>query len=164
MMLRISLVIYLLLILIACEQQADVNETQTYEKNNVTFQYPSNWDVVSDESFGENRSIVIEAPGSAIFIVQIYPSNSAESLKVYAESFYEDSKLEKLEHSKRPSKSGYTGYFTMSFLGVDVPHKIEFYSNENSEYVSYLIAQTAIEDFSKVTLGFNLIYDSYEIF
>lgn len=163
MIFRISLVICSLLILVACEQKADVSEIQTYQKDGMKFDYPLNWDVASDEYIGDVRSVFIETPGSAIFMVQLYPAKSADPLKVYADYFLKDLNVEKLEHSKRTSKSGYIGYFTVSFLGVEVPHQIEFYSNKKSDNVSYLIAQVAIEDFSKVEVGFSLIYDSYQI-
>lgn len=172
----LTILIITLVTLTGCERAADISSPAFYEKQNIRFSHPGNWDVTEDVTQVDIRYLFVESPGDAIFIAQIYKKEDAVSLNEYAKWFSEQSKQETpfgdiggnsfSQVSKQMLSGTHAGIketFAIELLGETVPHVREYYSVETDTKVAFLISQTATEDLAKVEPGFDLIYGSFDM-
>lgn len=166
----------ILIIIAACEQNADTSKPLNYAKDTISFAYPENWTVTEDKQEDDVRYLFIETPGDAIVLVQIYPIQDAVSLKEYAEWFSKEVIKEtpvaersvgNFEDINRTingvTLTGMRQKFSITLLGIDVPHTAEYYRIEKGNKVAFLISQTASEDLAKVNGGFELLLGTFVI-
>ena len=93
------LYIFLTLFLFSCltgcfEEAADLSEQKSYGANQITFQYPKNWQITDDSFSPAVHNLFIQTNGEAIVIVQSYQSDIAEDLKTFSKNFSESAKSE----------------------------------------------------------------------
>lgn len=164
----------LMLVAVACEQNADVQNPQSYSGENFEFQYPGNWKVTDDRQTDYGNYIIIESPGDAIFIIRAYSKSDAVALEDFVTSFSEQAQeatsvgtvesvrvipIEK-EIGGVPI-DGIRERVIISLLGEEVPHRRTYFAIERTEQVVFLIAQTAEEHIPLVTDGFELIWRTF---
>jgi len=162
--------------LIACgEPAADISKPSNYNKNGIDFSYPSNWEVTEDSQVEDVRYLFIETPGDAIVIMQLYTQENASDLQEYAEWFSSVSK-EETPLAERITKNfstvvlktnngsikGVRENFSIKLVGINIPHRIDYYRINGKQYAAYIICQSATEDLKKVAPGFALITKSFK--
>ena len=165
-----------LFLLVACEQTADLTSTETYQKAGIQFSYPGNWRVAEDQTSADVRYIIVETPGDAIFIVQIYSRKDAVELKEYAQWASDQAKKQMSAGERTPGEflaiekqidkvilKGIKENFSIKLFNEEVPHRSEYYKVDGEQKVAYLISQTAIEDLSKVQGGFDLLLHTFSM-
>ncbi len=151
------------------EETADTTSPAMYENAHVLFSYPGNWKVTEDVGEGTIHYIMIDSPGYAFFIIQIYAEEDAVPLQQFAEQFSEVVKQE--DASSTMSNHSFSEFeegelygiqenFLSKALGSQSPHIRRYYSVTNNNKAAYLISQVAREDSAKVNAGFSLILNS----
>lgn len=162
------------LALAGCEQAADISSPTVYEKNHVGFSFPANWDVSEDATQDGVRHIFVESPGDAIFIALLYPRTDAVSLREFAEWFSAqageetpvanvgESAFSDLEKASGQLSGEAIGEdFSLSLLGMEIPHRRGYYTTESGDRTAFLVTQVANDDLGKVQPGFDLILGSF---
>lgn len=162
--------IIVLLALVSCERQADLNNPATYSGNGLDFSMPSNWKVTEDEEDSGFRYLFVETPGDAIVIISIYSKQNSPALLEYVNWAIESSTREMPFGSRSEGSiaefqktigqqrfSGYRNEFMVSVAVVDVPHITEYYLIETDSASVFLTAQVSLEDRAKVEQGFDLL-------
>ena len=76
------------------EEVADLSEPKSYDANQITFQYPKNWQITDDSFSPALHNVFIQSNGEAIVIVQSYQSDIAEDLETFSKNFSESAKSE----------------------------------------------------------------------
>ena len=174
--LRYISLLFLFIVIAACEKSADTSKPVFYSSNGIAFSHPGNWTVTEDEQQEDVRFIIIESPGNALVMAQIYSIQDAVSLKEYAEWFSSevvketpiaDTSVGKFEQFNTllngTRLTGMRQNFSIALLGIDVPHTAEYYRIEKNNRVAFLISQTATEDMDKVDKGFEQLIGSFSI-
>jgi hypothetical protein len=172
--------------LAACERAPDVAEPQVYATAPLTFRLPGNWSVTRDEHSvedgGEFRNVVVESPGNAIVLVQLYTpvvdvSAEAFSAELMAATVAEVEGMLEIKGMKPLSASGGTPSavqatvagelrdgvernFVIRVLGQPVPHRARTFRVASESWVVFLVLQAATEDWARVAPGFDLISSS----
>lgn len=154
-----------------CEKAAEVAKPLSYEKEGVSFQFPSNWTVTEDVTEDDFRYIFVESPGDSIFIFHIYVEGDEMDLREYAEWFSGEMKaafwpMTPGESTFTPTEretgngrlEGLLEDLPVTFLGERVGQKHEYVRFEAGEKVVYLIASAPAEDLGLVAPGFDLIF------
>ena len=168
--------LFLSVLISGCERAADVKAPQQYDHARVRFAYPGNWKVTDDTQGEHHRYIFIESPGSAIFVVHIYPKDDAASLDEFASWFSaaasEEMPMVDFANSTFSSVEklalgtdliGKKEEFSVTLLGEELPHTREYFTRDAGDRVAYMITQTANEDSGKVSPGFDLLLGSFTL-
>jgi hypothetical protein len=181
-----AFVVLALACLAACERAPDIAAPQAYAIEPLTFRFPGNWSVTRDERSaedgGEFRNVVVESPGNAIVLVQLYRpvvDVSAEtfSAELMAATVAEVEGMVEIQGMKPLSASGGTPSavqstvagelrdgvernFVIRVLGQPVPHRARTFRVESEGSVVFLVQQAATEDWARVEPGFDLISSS----
>ena len=71
------LVIALFLFVGCGERNAATDNPTSYSKAGLEFEYPGNWTVTEDTQQAGLRFLIVESPGDAVVIIQIYPTDDA---------------------------------------------------------------------------------------
>ena len=161
----------LILLLFGCvEETADLTNPKEYNSNQIFFKYPKNWEISVDTSTTAIHNLFVETQGEAMVIYQSYPSDMADDLNTFSQTFSESAQTEtpigeisQSELKTIPEEAGFEGIeetFEISIFGVSVPHKRIFLSKKISDRQVFLIYQVAIEDHPKTYPGFNLIKET----
>jgi len=157
------------------EPAADVASPAQYEQAHVRFLYPRNWKIAKDAQRNRFRYLVINSPGSAGFIILVYPSQRALSLSEFAERFSESagrksslklsrSSISKIENSAfSPGRRGVRETLTAKYAGIPVSIVREYYKVDAGERVGFLVTIAPTRDLGKTRPGFNLILRSFVI-
>lgn len=160
-----------------CEKAADVSAPIAYKKGDIHFSYPGNWTVSDDTEQDGMRYLIVESPGDALLIVQVYGKQQAlTSLSEYVRWFSAQSRKNIAVGSVAESdffdietqdismgEKGIRERFSIVLLGERVPHVRDYYMMEMEDKVAFLVAQSATDDMGKVTPGFKLILNSIVI-
>jgi len=167
--------LFLTLFLFSCltgcvEEAADLSEPNSYGANQITFQYPKNWQITDDSFSPAVHNLFIQSNGEAIVIVQSYQSDIAEDLKTFSKNFSESAKSEiglgEMSVSKLeaiPESSGFESMkeeWELTILGESVPFRRIYGRKKIADRQVFIIFQVAQEDYSKAVPGFHLIRDS----
>ena len=172
-------ILVLLFFISACsEDQADIKNPLKYNKSDISFSYPSNWEVTEDTEIEGVRFIFIESSGDAITKIEVYSIDESYELKEYVEldidAFVEempsmitvdgDNEIEEINTSiKGVEFNGYKYEFDISVVGIDVPHVSEFYSFYSPQKAAYFSSQVAVEDLEKVKDGFEQLLSTFSL-
>jgi len=161
----------LLLTFAGCERKARTDKPKHYSGGGVQFDYPANWKVAEDTELGTIRHIVVETPGNALAIIQIYPAAEASDIKTFAEQFAAAAKENIPIGEVTPSTFGEVvqsdGYEvlgeTLSFtvLGQRVPHSRTYRRKVFGDAVAFIITQVSDEDRTNVMPGFEQLSQSF---
>ncbi len=73
-----------LLALVACGRAPDLGNPHTYAQHGIRFSYPGNWSISDDKDEDGVRHIVVEGPGDAMLVLQIFAQPPGLSLEGYA--------------------------------------------------------------------------------
>lgn len=172
----------------ACETAPRVAQPQSYRRQGISFDYPSNWSVTEDVAKGgdaEFRYLFVESPGSAIVIVQYYRLGMDVSVEDFSADFHrralgetEDlvrfGTLSPIAASSGRTRSvravvagaprdGIEQLFSVSAVGVHVPHKYHAFKVQVAPATAFVVVQAAVEDWNLVAPGFDLVLTSLEI-
>ena len=164
------------LLVLGCERAADINAQKHYDNAGIHFSYPGNWQVSDDVQGEHHRYIIVESPGSAIFVAHIYPIDEAVSLDDFAHWFSKAASKEipmidfvesKFSSVGKPASNadlvGKKEDFVVTLLGEKIPHTREYYAREQNGKMVYLISQAANQDSDKVSPGFDLLLGSFTL-
>ena len=174
--LKLAISIILIFLLTGCEKAADVSSPLNYDKHDIRFSYPANWRVGEDVEQGNFRYIIVETPGDALFMVQVFSDQDPIPLDELAENFsarakeatpigdVSESTYSDIEKSiGSDTLEGIKEEFSITVLDEEVPHIREYYFLDADGKCVYLICQVATEDLPKVEPGFNLILGSFAV-
>jgi hypothetical protein len=174
---RILFALLFLVPLLACEKNAEISTPKKYNKEGISFNYPSNWEITEDAFSDGVYQISVETPGNAIFLMMIYKETNAvvpldKFSKLFSEAFAEVLFLGKSSTSsftpvtrvkKQWNSAGIREKFDISILKLVIPYEREFHSIKKSGKVGYLISQAEVEEMPHVEPGFNLIRETFLI-
>jgi hypothetical protein len=160
------------LLSLSCEKAAAVHNPKKYSASGLQFKYPGNWKITEDNQENMIRYTFVETNGDALTIIQIYPSDMAPDIGMFAKDFSNSAKNQtKLKIGESvfntdtvlPDHKTINERLTMSLLNVDVPH-IRIYKRVNfKDKIVFLIGQVSIEDMKIVIDGFNMIFSSLKV-
>lgn len=165
--------------LLACESSADTANPRSYNKDGISFQYPGNWKVESDEFDASGfRTIIVETPGDGLAMVQYFTVAPVTSTEDYAKLFAQVTKDEvpigqitpsvykDYTYTNPISRQVITGVqerFAIEILGERVPH-VRAYVGFNEQFPkSVFICQVASEDLELVKPGCDQVLHSLKI-
>ena len=161
--------------LLGCDQpSANISEQSNYNVNGIDFKHPKTWSVQSEALSPDVVYLNVETGGSATFIVLVQPEAGAPSLLQYANNISKEAAVQTPSMLRKQSsqveidasnKNRATQTFSMSLLGVDVPHQVEYRRipspDTQNKRIAFLMWQTAVEDASKTKQGASLVFDSF---
>lgn len=155
------------------EPAADVAVSKKHDKDGISFQHPGNWKITETTVEEGVRHVMVETPGDALVIVQVFPADGAATLKEYAGTFsaaaseevpfgaVSKSKFAELDPMEGWSRSKET--FIIQVLGVKVAHSRLYHARDFGLWRCFVLCQTADEDWAKVEPGFSQIVSSLSI-
>ncbi len=152
--------------LIVRDKETDISSPINYQKQNISFTYPGNWEVTEDAVRGRVRHLYVEGPVGAIFIVQIFSKQNAMPLNEYVKRLSTQSHVDKTFSSvEKPTKygaqKGIKERFSLIIKGEKEHFVREYFSFEINDKVILLYSHSATEDIEKLEAGFNLILSSF---
>lgn len=169
-------ILFSLIVFSACEQLAETENPRVYRKDGITFTHPGNWRVTEDVEEDGYRYVILETPGDALFMVQVYEEDEAYDLDSFVESYSDQVKTEApfgtAEASSRSPierlidgelRTGIYERFSLRLVGIRVPHVVEYYRIESGGRVYFLISFVSDEDLSKVSPGFDQILGTFTL-
>jgi hypothetical protein len=153
--------------LVQGEQAADVDHPKQWSQHGLSFAYPGNWEVdTEDEDFDPERLIIVESSGECIFMVTLYPTPvpAAEA----TESFSDE--MTGLLMPAGPSKSTpFKRWGDYQGVGVDhrgtlliLPGSLRIFSHTQGQTSFTAVEQCYQEDMAKASPGFKLIESTFK--
>lgn len=152
------------------EPAADVAVAKKHHQDGIAFQHPGNWKVTEATATDGFHHVMVETPGDALVIVQVFPADSAATLKEYADAFsaaaaeeapfgvVSKSKFAELDPNEGWSRLKET--FIIQVLGVEAAHTRLYHARDFGNWRCFVLCQTADEDWSKVEAGFRQVVSS----
>ncbi|QQS42887.1 MAG: hypothetical protein IPM63_08120 [Acidobacteriota bacterium] len=169
-------ILFSLIVFSACEKPAETENPSVYRKDGITFTHPGNWRVTEDVEEDGYRYLILETPGDALFMVQVYDEDEAYDLDSFVESYSDQVKTEApfgtAEASSRSPierlidgelRTGIYERFSLRLVGIRVPQIVEYYRIESGGRVFFLISFVSDEDLEMVSPGFDQIFGSFAI-
>lgn len=167
--------LFLISCLLGCDQpSANMSERSDFNLHGIEFKHPKNWSVQTETLSPDVVYLNVETGGSATFIVLVQPEEGAPSLLEYANNLSKEAAVQTPSVLRKQSskveiddsnKNRATQTFSMSLLGVDVPHQVEYRRllspDGQNKRVAFLMWQTAVDDASKTKQGASLVFDSF---
>jgi hypothetical protein len=159
----------------------------TYEKEGVSFQHHANWKVTEDAELAEGsgvRFINLEGPDEAIIMLTLMPSPVAQTLEDYATTMAREFTAAITETAIGPirpatasptgsravsariggaDQAGISHTYTVSVLGVKVPHVANFYQLVGPKTTAFIVTQVATEDAQRTAPSMSIALDSLRI-
>jgi hypothetical protein len=127
--------------------------------------------VTEDTQESGRRFLIVEAPGSAIVLIEIYSADDALEIQDYAQalsrSAQEESSVANFNASTFSGVVKSDGYeilaeqYSVTFLETNVPHTRTYRRKPIDNKVYFLMEQVADEDRSQATKGFKQISSSF---
>lgn len=164
---------------LGCERAADVEHPTHYDHNGISFDYPGNWEIESDEVDPEGfRTIIIGTPGDGVAMVQHFKHSPAVGLDEYAKLFSEMTREEMpFGHVSEGQYKPYTyttkqgarklkgiqQNFDITVLDEHVPHARGYFGFDEHLPNTVMICQVASEDLDKVRPGCDLVLDRLKV-
>lgn len=176
----------LLLIMTACSSFKPAVK-QEYNKDGLAFSHFSDWKITEDkttaEEVGEVRFISIEGPDDSILMISRFPSEADITLESYVELLQtgmkeetktmtgsvevfamDDGKLSSVEtRIVGETRRGLAREFDIKVLSLPVPHRAETFTMENQTEKWFFVAQSSVEDWEKLRVGFQTVFDSLSL-
>ena len=153
------------------ERSANVDAPQVYDRDGVRFDYPGNWDITADQQMEALRYVLVESPGNALVIMQIYPIEDALTLLEFAEGFAASMKEEiemgqvgDSDFGSEVQSSKYSDIdetFSITLLNQKVPHQRKYRRFDYGNEICFLIFQSSEEDLGKTLQGYEQITSSF---
>jgi len=144
---------------------------QTYQDGTMSFSVPAHWKVTMYGKSGGCGHAFIEAPGEAVVFIRGIPLKKDPGLPKYAKDFSQTANRWTpvgaitshgfKNFADKRYDAGLKEPFTITFLGVGVPHTRYYRKVAGSHCAFYLLTQVADEDAAAVEPGFRLILTSF---
>ena len=168
----------------ACEKMADVGSPTIYSQGSLTFSYPGNWYVGSEEKIGgpddDSSLISLQSPGNANVMICFYDFEDNETLMEFATEFSREmateiedtiplSKVGKIEFSKLTREGisgpieGLSNKIPLVFLGQKVPQVLEYFTLKKQSKTVFIVCQSSEDDLEKTEPAFKQIIGSFEL-
>jgi hypothetical protein len=167
-------VLAVVMLLSGCgEPEADMAVSKKHLKDGIAFQHPGNWKITEATAEEGFHHVMVETPGDALVIVQLFPADGAATLKEYADAFsaaateeapagvVSKSKFAELDPKEGWSRSKET--FVIQVLGVKVNHTRLYHARDFGHRRCFVLCQVADEDLSKVEEGSSQIFSTPSI-
>lgn len=173
---QLCLMALLIVGLASCGKKVELKDPKHYQKGPISFNYPANWSIDQEQADDDIQYIVIESPGSGLFVVQAHTSAYAMDLNDFAEWFTEEAAAN-MPIVKRsigeftpiealPSKTlkaGIAEDFSISLFGQQVPHKAAYYLAEEGDLHAFIITQYREDISTELAPGYKLIFDTLKV-
>ena len=163
-------------VLFACEEQADLSNSQAYTKDGVSFTLPGNWTVVEDIAEENFRYISIESSGDAVAGISLFYNGVRIELEDYIdliiESFNDELPVgsrnrgevfEFTPDNKENIAKAIRNQFAITLASVEVPHTSDFYEMKTNSDSVVIFTQVSDEDKDLVQQGFDQILNSFVV-
>lgn len=173
---KIFALVSIIIFTTSCQQAADVSNPVAYDKAGIKFDYPKNWSITEDDELKDVRFVLLESPGNAIFIIQVYREEDAALIREYADWFTDEAIKETPVFERTAGDytkisatidgetvSGLRQNFSINVFKLAVPHVAEYYRVEKGNKAAFLISQAAEEDLVNEAAGFELIIKSFKL-
>lgn len=155
------------------EPAADVALPEKHHRDGISFQHPGNWKITEATVVEGFHHVMVETPGDALVIVQVFPADGAATLKEYADAFSAAASEEvpfgavsKSKFAELDPQDGWSRLketFIIQVLGVKVAHTRLYHARDFGKWSCFVLCQTADEDWPKVEPGFSQIVSSLSI-
>ncbi|KKJ78719.1 hypothetical protein WH95_01160 [Kiloniella litopenaei] len=165
----------LVFVLFACDEPADLANSQSYEKDGVSFILPGNWKVVGEEREEGFRYIDIATSTDAVAGISVFSNGAMFNLEDYVnliiDSFndllpvgsrdrgdiveFEVDQTDKVEKALR-------NQFSITLADVEVPHTADFYEMKVQSDRVIIFTQTTNEEKELVQKGFDQLIQSFK--
>ncbi|WP_085909008.1 hypothetical protein [Kiloniella majae] len=175
-MLKNICVLVLAFVLFACEEAADLSNSQSYVKDGVSFKLPGNWKVVEDITEEGFRYISIESSGDAVAGVSLFHNGVRIELEDYIDLIIENFNAELPVGSRNRGEvfeftpdykenvaKAIRNQFAITLASVEVPHTSDFYEMRTNSDFAIIFTQVSDEDKELIQKGFDQIINSFEI-
>ena len=169
-MIRLSLLVLCLLTAGCAATSKSITGPHTFQDANMSFSLPAHWKVTMQGKSGCGYAF-IEAPGEAVVYISGVPVKKDPGIQKYARNFSRTANswtpVGKItskgfrDFTDKRFDAGVKESFTITFLGVDVPHTRIYRKKAGSQCVFYILTQVADEDAASVEPGFRQILDSF---
>jgi len=161
---------------------------ETYTNDGVEFSHQSDWPVNKDahlDNAPNVRSIRVDGPDHAIVCLICIPPTSGQTIDEFAASVANDrikevdkrlsvGSLNLADTTKGTSESttanvsghpltGIEQHFTITLLGMEVPHEAKFFCIEGGKYKIMIMTQAAESHVDSSKDGFDVILNSLKI-
>src|SRR4030095_3754404 len=159
--------------LVSCERTANVTQPKAYNKDGIQFQYPDNWKVTADSQNESMRHLVIETPGEAILIIQVFTPDDSVPMSDFVREFSSNAQQELPrfatstastfgEPEERDGYKSVSEQFSIKAVGEGVPHTRIYKQKRFGSKMIYVVSQVASEDEDLVGAGFDQITSSLQ--
>ncbi|MBU45643.1 MAG: hypothetical protein CMN76_20715 [Spirochaetaceae bacterium] len=170
----VALVISLAGLTLSCEQSPNLEQSRTYNKQGIAFDYPGNWQLMEEDFSESGRYIMIRTAGDGLAIVQYYRETSFDSLrefadfmfKLYSEEFshgaLQDLNYQSIRENRRGAaieglRETHTLHESAMTLKM-IRHYFRIWSGARWIYLTFHIP---FKDHEKTWPGFSMILDSF---
>ncbi|WP_120497448.1 hypothetical protein [Kiloniella sp. EL199] len=163
-------------VLFACEEQADLSNSQAYAKDGVSFTMPGNWKVTDDTAEEGFRYISIESSGDAVVGVSVFYNSVRIELEDYVDLIIENFNAELPVGSRNRGEvfeftpdnreniiKAIRNQFAITLASVEVPHTSDFYEMMANSDSVVIFTQVSDEDKDLVQQGFDQLINSLEV-
>ncbi len=146
---------------------------QVYRDGNLSFSLPAQWKVTTRGQLGSCPHAFVEAPGEAVVSIRGVPKATDPGLERYARDFsrkaaastpggkLSDTRFQKFQDSRYGT--GLKESFSVTFMGVKIPHTRTYRRMAAGDCTYYLITQVAKENASKTEPGFRELLASFSM-
>ena len=154
----------------------DLEQPQRVSTERVSFSHPGNWQLELEESDVDGVAMSIHtmtSPNNAVVVVCVYDVAMALDVSSITDRFLENAAMElgpidlteteRVQSLRQLSGTDVTGLkvgFTVSVLGVDVPHTQYGYTFETSARSAWIIVQVPDDERTLEQPGIDLVLDS----
>ncbi|MCY7347252.1 MAG: hypothetical protein LH614_13645 [Pyrinomonadaceae bacterium] len=151
--------------------------TKVYEKNELNFLYPDNWNVTEDTMLEDGRRLVnIQDSDNTLLIITLLKSGYTIDLGEYSEDFLKGitsdipigkvSMVKSGEAERTINNEKYKGIrkkYSITLLGENIPHTLDFFLITQQEAEAVIIIQAPDEDWNVADKEIQVIADSLKL-
>lgn len=160
----------------ACRRSAASSQPKGFESPALHFTYPGNWKIANKTAEPENEQITLEGPDNLLIIITAFRHKTGVSLKEFAETV-SDERTKNVEETftvagvqltkqkrndfepltidtPRRKFKGLQEKFTLTLLGIDVPHLSAYMREQQGEVEVVYIIHGPEKDWPKVSKAF----------
>ncbi len=161
-------------VLFACDEAADLSNSQAYVKDGVSFTLPGNWKVVDDFTEEGFRYIDIATSSDAVAGISVFSNGAAISLEDYVDLIIDSfndmlpvgsrnrGEVFELEtDNKDKVAKALRNQFAITLANVEVPHTADFFQMKANSDLIIIFTQTPDDDKELVQKGFDQLIHSF---
>mgnify|MGYP000426264221 FL=1 len=159
-----------------CRRSAGNSQPKGFESPALHFSYPGNWKIASKTAEAESEQITLEGPDNLLIIITAFRHKTGVSLKEFAETV-SDERTKNVEETftvggvqltkqkrndfepltietARRKFRGLQEKFTLTLLGIDVPHLSAYMREQQGEVEVVYIIHGPEKDWPRVSKTF----------